>query len=187
MKRNIVRLALLAVLMVLLGTVSGSAVDSKKTLPAKTETTSVKPQETSTAPQTPASPATGEQINWQVISSGGGRGSSTSFILATTIGQTAVGFGGSTNYGLRHGFQQAFGGGGGCCDNRGDVDHSGGVDVGDLTYIVDYLFRGGPPPVCDESGYYAEADVDNSGGIDVGDLTYIVDYLFRGGPAPVPC
>jgi hypothetical protein len=65
---------------------------------------------------------------------------------------------------------------------RGDIDGSGGIDVADLTYIVDYLFRGGPTPPCDE-----EADPDGSGGTDVADLTYIVDYLFRGGPPPLPC
>lgn len=132
---------------------------------------------------------TGEQIEWQVISSGGGRGAAGNFVLYATVGQTAVGSGESDNFGLTHGFQQDFGGGGGggCCQIRGDVDHSGGVDVSDLGYIVDYLFRGGPPPICNEDGYYAEADVDNSGGVDVSDLGYIVDYLFRGGPPPVPC
>jgi hypothetical protein len=71
----------------------------------------------------------------------------------------------------------------GCClGDRGDVDGSGSVDVSDLTYLVDYLFGGGPAPVCLE-----EADVDGSGSIDVSDLTYIVDYLFGGGAAPVAC
>lgn len=68
------------------------------------------------------------------------------------------------------------------CVVPGDVDHSGGVDVGDVTYLVAYLFRGGPPPPL-----VGEADADGSGGIDVGDLTYLVDYLFRGGPPPMPC
>lgn len=69
-----------------------------------------------------------------------------------------------------------------CVGDRGDVDSSGGVDVADLSYLVDYLFRGGPPPSC-----LKEADVDGSGGVDVADLGYIVDFLFRGGPAPVAC
>ena len=69
-----------------------------------------------------------------------------------------------------------------CCVIRGDVNHSGGIDVSDLTYIVDYLFAGGAAPPCD-----IEGDVNGSGGIDVSDLTFIVDYLFAGGAAPPPC
>lgn len=69
-----------------------------------------------------------------------------------------------------------------CIGDRGDVNSDGGVDVADLTYLVDYLFGGGPPPPC-----LKEADLDGSGGVDVSDLTYLVDYLFGGGPAPVAC
>ncbi|MFH1372842.1 MAG: hypothetical protein ABII79_03495 [bacterium] len=58
----------------------------------------------------------------------------------------------------------------------------GSIDVADNTYLVAYLFQGGPDPPCAE-----EADVDASGGNDVGDLTYLVAYLFQGGPAPAPC
>ncbi|MFH1374399.1 MAG: hypothetical protein ABII79_11445 [bacterium] len=73
----------------------------------------------------------------------------------------------------------------GCCNHdgiRGDADYTMGVDVGDLTYLVAYLFQGGPAPPCMEEG-----DVDGSGGIDVGDLTWLVSYLFQGGPPPPPC
>lgn len=63
----------------------------------------------------------------------------------------------------------------------GDVDANGaGPNIGDLTYLVDYLFRGGPPPPVPEA-----ANVDGDNGVNVADLTYMVDYLFRGGPAPI--
>jgi len=53
------------------------------------------------------------------------------------------------------------------------------VDVADLTYLVEYLFGGGPPPPNP-----VEADMDCSGTVDVSDLTFLVEYLFCGGPAP---
>ena len=72
-----------------------------------------------------------------------------------------------------------------CCLNRGDLNHSGGAipaDISDLTYIVDYMFGGGPLPVC-----YDEGDLNASGFVDITDLTYLVDFLFGGGPPGLPC
>ena len=77
-----------------------------------------------------------------------------------------------------------------CCNSdgiRGDVDYDGGSpNVGDLAYLVSYLFDQppGPAPPC-----FEEADVDASGAINVGDLAYLVSYLFDPipGPAPLPC
>jgi hypothetical protein len=62
----------------------------------------------------------------------------------------------------------------------GNINGSGQYpDVSDLTYFIDYFFRGGPPPVVMEA-----ANVDGNNGVNVADLTYLVDYLFRGGPSP---
>ncbi len=78
----------------------------------------------------------------------------------------------------------------GCCNDdgkRGDVDYSGGSpNVGDLAYLVSYLFDqpAGPAPPC-----FDEGNLDGEGGINVGDLAYLVSYLFDqpAGPAPKPC
>jgi predicted outer membrane repeat protein len=79
----------------------------------------------------------------------------------------------------------ALGGGCICCLNiRGNIDWDLGdaVNVADVTYLVDYLFRSGPEPPCPEEG-----DVDGSGTINIADVTYLVDYLFRSGNPPLPC
>ncbi len=76
-----------------------------------------------------------------------------------------------------------------CCVNRGNVDDivgSNPIDVADLTYLVAYLFSGGPEPPCLGQGN-VDGIVGTAGPIDVSDLTYLVDYLFSGGPQPPSC
>ena len=81
----------------------------------------------------------------------------------------------------------------GCCNGdgiRGNADGitgtGGEIDVADLSYMVDYLFKGGPPPPCTEEGN-VDAIIGIGGPIDVADLSYLVDYLFKGGAAPPVC
>lgn len=71
-----------------------------------------------------------------------------------------------------------------CLGSTGNIDWDvgGSTDVADLTFLVDYLFNGGPAPPC-----AGEADLNGDSGTDVADLTYLVDYLFRGGSPPVEC
>ncbi|MEE8405333.1 MAG: choice-of-anchor B family protein [candidate division Zixibacteria bacterium] len=74
-----------------------------------------------------------------------------------------------------------------CCEGlRGNINNDPegiNANIIDLVYLVDYVFRGGPAPLCP-----AEANIDGIGGSgDVIDLTYLVDYIFRGGPGPVSC
>ncbi|MDH3889451.1 MAG: hypothetical protein OEV49_00060 [candidate division Zixibacteria bacterium] len=32
------------------------------------------------------------------------------------------------------------------CSEEADIEASGGIDISDLVYLVDYMFTGGPPP-----------------------------------------
>ena len=132
---------------------------------------------------------TGEEINWQVISAGGTKGSSASFILRNTVGQTATGHGHSDFLGQCNGYWTC-----GCCVVRGDVAEpkDGHVLVNDIVYLVDCLFKGGPCPSCraagDVSGYEEPKKIGiPDGKILVNDIVYLVEYLFKGGPAPPPC
>lgn len=61
----------------------------------------------------------------------------------------------------------------------GDANADLKIDVGDAVYIVNYIFRGGPPPL-----QPAAADANCDGRINVGDAVYIVHYVFDAGPAP---
>ncbi|MEE8149941.1 MAG: hypothetical protein V3T75_05760, partial [candidate division Zixibacteria bacterium] len=64
----------------------------------------------------------------------------------------------------------------------GDVNFDGEfVGIIELTYLVDFVFRGGPPPP-----FLPAADVNGDGEfVGILELTYLVDFVFRGGPAPV--
>ncbi len=71
-----------------------------------------------------------------------------------------------------------------CVDN--ETGPGGEVDVADLSYLVDFLFRGGSPPPCTDEGN-VDGLTGPGGPIDVADLSYLVDFLFRGGPPPPDC
>ena len=63
----------------------------------------------------------------------------------------------------------------------GDVNGDFVVNVGDIVYLVTYLYKGGPPPMCPSN----RGDCESSGVIDVGDIVYLNAFLYQGGPEPV--
>ncbi len=69
-----------------------------------------------------------------------------------------------------------------CCTLRGNVDGDGGINIVDLTYMVEHLFANGDPPPCPEEG-----NADGVVGVNVADLTYLVEYLLQNGDPPPPC
>ncbi len=125
---------------------------------------------------------TGEQIKWQVISGGGSvNGSSTNYRLGGTVAQTAVGLGTSTSYKINSGFWQDFGTGGpGCCNLAGDANNNDAVNILDVTFIINYLYKGGAAPVCND-----KADANGNNVINILDVTYLISYLYKGGGTPI--
>jgi Tol biopolymer transport system component len=53
------------------------------------------------------------------------------------------------------------------------------VNVGDVVYEINYLYKNGLPPV-----FYECGDPNADCVVDVGDIVYLVNYLFRVGPDP---
>jgi subtilisin family serine protease len=62
---------------------------------------------------------------------------------------------------------------------RGDANGVDGIDVADVVYLVNYIFKDGPPPYPLIAG---DANCDHE--INVGDAVFIVQYVFNSGPAP---
>lgn len=73
-----------------------------------------------------------------------------------------------------------------CLGIRGNVnfDVADVVNIADLTYLVAYLFGGGPEPPCAAEGN-VNGDVAET--INIADLTGLVAYLFGGGSPPANC
>ena len=63
----------------------------------------------------------------------------------------------------------------------GDLNGDGGINIADLTFLVAYLFSGGPAPDPE-----CIADLNGDDSVNIADLTYLVAYLFGGGPEPDP-
>ncbi len=62
---------------------------------------------------------------------------------------------------------------------KGDVTGDGMINLGDVVFLVNYLYRGGPAPDPLDMG-----DVNCDGTVDIGDVVYLVNYLYQGGPPP---
>ena len=64
--------------------------------------------------------------------------------------------------------------------NSGDVNSDCTVNVGDVVYLINYLFKGDQSPDPLRAG-----DVNCDCLVNISDVVYLINYLFRSGPPPV--
>ncbi|PKK83304.1 MAG: hypothetical protein CVT49_09405 [candidate division Zixibacteria bacterium HGW-Zixibacteria-1] len=61
----------------------------------------------------------------------------------------------------------------------GDSDHSSALNLLDILYVINFLYKWGPEP-----DPFNSADVDGRPGLNMLDITYLIKYLYKQGPAP---
>ena len=61
----------------------------------------------------------------------------------------------------------------------GDANGDGEVNIGDVVYLINYLFKQGPSPELP-----AQSDNNCDQTVNLGDVVYLLNYLFRSGPVP---
>ncbi len=67
-----------------------------------------------------------------------------------------------------------------CIYRPGDANGDGKVDLTDLMFIVNRVYKGGPAPV-----FECQVDLNADGIVTLLDIFLGVNYLFKGGPPPV--
>ncbi len=65
----------------------------------------------------------------------------------------------------------------------GDANDDLIIDLGDVLYLISYLYKGGLPP----EDPIERGDANNDCQINLGDLTYLIAYFYRGGYCPECC
>jgi hypothetical protein len=63
----------------------------------------------------------------------------------------------------------------------GDCNADGIIDIGDITYLINYLFKDGQPPTP-----LCVGDVNADNGVDSGDIVYLINYLYCESLPPHP-
>ena len=62
---------------------------------------------------------------------------------------------------------------------NGDANRTESINLLDVSFLVNYLYRGGLPPYPVTAG-----DADCNGRINILDVSYLISYLYKGGPKP---
>jgi FG-GAP repeat/Pregnancy-associated plasma protein-A/Dockerin type I domain/Thrombospondin type 3 repeat len=66
-----------------------------------------------------------------------------------------------------------------CCAKAGDANHNNIVNIQDITFLINYLYKSGVTPSC-----LYEGDANGSKVINIQDITYLINFLYKSGPVP---
>lgn len=64
----------------------------------------------------------------------------------------------------------------------GDANGNGEIDIGDVIYLLNYLYRSGDAPACQPITICGDVNLDEA--VDLSDAIYLLNYLYKGGPPP---
>jgi hypothetical protein len=141
-------------------------------------------------PATLSTAAAAYQIPWKSVNGGGNPGTSASYMLNASVGQSTIGYATSTSYeaGIGYWYGADASPGPLCdCPYQSDFDEDGFLTALDLSAMIDILFAG-DPDVQDPDCPYPRADFDCDGFSTALDLSGLIDHLFASGPGPCdPC
>jgi len=62
----------------------------------------------------------------------------------------------------------------------GDANGNTALNILDVTYLINYIYKDGPPPIPPEAG-----DANGNHATNILDVTYLIYYLYRDGPSPI--
>jgi len=62
----------------------------------------------------------------------------------------------------------------------GDCNSDGIIDMGDVLYLINYLYKSGLEPI----PMLSIGDCNGDGTLDIGDVLHLINYLYKGGPPP---
>ena len=179
-KMNKIKLAMILLVAVVLFAVAVVQAESDKQL----QPTKNKPKAATEIKQGPVSilqtsaltaSKQGYQLVTDVLDGFGGESESDNYRIPVNSGgqPSAIGISESDSFTVEAGFVHA------SFVMRGDATGDGLIDVGDVLYLVNYLFLGTSAPCPMEAG-----DATCDGIVDVADVLFLINYLFLGTSPP---
>ncbi len=66
----------------------------------------------------------------------------------------------------------------------GEANGDAAYNIGDAVYLINYIFKGGPPPI---PYLICSGDANCDCADNIGDAVHLINYIFKGGPPPCDC